>query len=246
MPDEPSELRAEVAALREECAALRRDLRALQKELDFHPRQPGAQQKKYMIIDAECVGVRHNEKTIPIILRAHEGTAEITLHDENHRYRGVLGIYKDGVRFEIRNAEGKTVVSLGEAPDGTGMLHVADAAGHPRAGLRVNDAGGVVNVVNEKGKALAALCTGEHGGEIFSVTHSQHAAVTIKSSERGGLVSVFEPGGQLMGFLSASTDMGSVSVYGPHGARAVSMGGGEEGGGLVFYDVEGKPKGRLP
>lgn len=68
----------------------------------------------------------------------------------------------------------------------------------------------------------------------------------MKATALGGIVSVSEPSGQLMGFLTANTDMGQLSVYGPHGARAVSVGGGEDGGEIVFYDVDGESKSHLP
>lgn len=248
MSDELTQLRAEVAALREECTGLRREFHRFQHLFGFYPDKPHMGSSQYMIVDAECVGLRFGgtEKPIPILLRAHEENAEITLHDDENRCRGRLGIDQTGVRLEIRNAEGNVVVALGEAKDGSGTLYVADAAGRPRTSLRVNDDGGVVNVVDENGKALAVLCSGEGGGNVFVATNRQKMAVTMKATEGGGHVAVHEPGGQLMGFLVASSTMGSVAVYGPQGAIAASMGGGEEGGVVAFYDVEGKSKAVLP
>ncbi len=86
----------------------------------------------------------------------------------------------------------------------------------------------------------------EEGGQIFAANAMHQASATMKATARGGMVCVHEPSGQLMGFLAADTEMGSVAVYGPHGAMAAQLGSGPDGGGIVFHDLDGEAREKLP
>jgi hypothetical protein len=248
MSEELTELRAELAALREDYTKLRRELRALQHRFGFYPEHADWRQPKYASVEADVVVVRNeaDDRFIPIVMRAEEDCAEISLADKKNRTRGIIRVDETGVRFQILNADGKVVASIGQAADGSGQIYAADAEGAPRCGLRIGEDCGIVNVVDARGKALTVLTSGDGGGEIFVASPSQKPAVTIKSTETGGLVTVSEPGGQIMGFLSASSDAGCVSVYGPHGAPAGAILANESGGGIVLHDVDGKSKMTLP
>lgn len=246
MPDDITALREEMAALRAEVTELRTEHRKLLRLVGVLPGIKFGPWPEYLNFDAECIAVRNDKLHMPIIIRADIDPPSITFMDKNRRTRIEISCGEDGPRFEMRNAEGKLIFQLAEAEDGSGQLCVCDANGKPRAGMRVNEHGGVVNVMDKEAKPQAFLLGTATGGEIFAVNAMHQASVTVKATEHGGTVCVHEPSGQLMGFLGASTDMGQLSVYGPHGALAVSIGGSEAGGGIIFFDVDGESKSRLP
>lgn len=249
MSDESPDWRAEVSALREECAALRREVRKLRDLFGLFEDEPDYPAPKLMNFDqVECIGFRHDSRMpqLPIVIRAHPDSAEISFFDEKIVCRGSFGVYPEGARLELRNSKGELVLGLGEGKDGSGQIFVADAAGKVRSSMRVSGTGGVVNVVDEKGRPLAAMCNGGSGGEIFVTNGDLKIAASLKSTERGGAVTVSEPGGQVMGFLMGTSDGGSMQVYGSLGAPAFAVGGGDPGGVAVFYDEEGNKVKALP
>lgn len=246
MNDDISLLRDEVTDLRAELQALRRDHQRLLDRLFEESPEPGEQPPEFMNIAAECVAVRNDPKTIPILMRARENGAFIALLDDKMRHRAELSIGADGARFEMHNAEGKLIFQIAEAKDGSGQMCVCDAAGQPRAGLRVNESGGVVNVIDPAGKPQAFLLGSPAGGEVFAVNAMHKAAVTMKATDRGGMVCVHEPSGQLMGYLAANTETGAVGVHGSHGARACLIGSDANGGVVQLYDIDGEFLAKLP
>ena len=246
MPDDITALREEVAALRAELTGLRTEHRKLLYMVGVLPGIKFGPWPDYLHFDAECIAVRKDKLHIPIIIRADNDPPSITFLDKDNRSRIEISCGQNGPQFEMRNAAGKLIFQLAEAADGSGQLCVCDADGKPRAGMRVNEHGGLVNVVDKGGKSQAFMLGTAEGGQVFAVNAMHQASATMKATARGGTVSVSEPSGQLMGFLNASTEMGQLRVYGPHGASAVSVGGTEDGGGILFYDVDGEPRARLP
>jgi len=246
MPDDITALREEVAALRAELTELRTEHRKLLRLVGVLPGIKFGPWPERLHFDAECIAVRKDQKHLPIIIRADNDAPGIVFMDENHRTRIELCLGQNGPQFEMRNAEGKLIFQLVEADDGSGQLCVCDADGKPRAGMRVNELGGVVNVVDKEAKPQACLLGTAEGGEIFAVNAMHQASATMRATAKGGLVTVSESSGQLMGFLGADANMGHLTVYGPHGAKAVSIGGGEDGGAIFFYDVDGEAKSHLP
>ena len=246
MPDEITPLREEVAALRAELQELRLEHRKLLHMVGVLPLDEGEKWPDYLHLEASSIAVRDDPMKIPIIMRSEGDHASLAFIDENHRHRAELSINKDGTRFEMHNAEGKLIFQLAEAKDGSGQMCVCDAEGHPRAGLRVSEHGGVVNVVDKEAKPQVALVGTEEGGQIFATNAMHQASATMKATDRGGMVCVHEPSGQLMGFLAADTETGSVAVYGPHGAMAAQLGSGPDGGGIVFHDLDGEAREKLP
>ena len=242
----PTLMPDEITQLREEVTRLRRDLDHVLECLDQTDDPPDYPRPKLMKLMAGCVLIRDEAGHIPVWLCAEDHASGIYLHDHKHRPRAVFTIDDDRASFELRNAEGKVILSLGEAPDGSGQIYVAEAGGQPRAGLRVHEGVGLVSVLGETGKALAMLRGDPQGGEIYAARPSHQPGVTIKSMPQGGLITVFEPSGQVMGFFSANTDHGVLSVYGPHGSMAVSLGADDEGGRVAVMDVDGNLKETLP
>ncbi len=246
MSEEIASLREELAGLRAELKELRLEQNKLLRMVGICPEDKDEKWPDYLHIEASCLAVRDHAMKIPIIMRTRDDGACIAFRDDNHRTRAELSIGKDGARFEMHNAEGKLIFQLAEAVDGSGQMCVCDAEGHPRAGLRVNEYGGVVNVVDQQAKPQVILLGTPEGGQIFTTNAMHQASATMKATNRGGMVCVHEPSGQLMGFLAADTETGSVGVYGPHGAMAAQVGAGPDGGGIVFHDLDGEMREKLP
>lgn len=246
MPDDVTLLREELAALRAELQELRLEHRQLLRQVGVLPRREGEPWPEFLSLEADCLAIRDDPMRLPIVMRAEGERAYIAFLDKNNRTRAELSIDETGPRFEMHNAAGELIFQLSEAEDGSGQMCVCDAAGKPRAGLRVNEHGGVVNVLDPKGKPQVVLTGSTEGGEIFAVNAMHKASATMKATARGGMVCVHEPSGQLMGFLSADTETGGVSIYGPHGAMAAGMVATESGGAALFYDVDGEHRATLP
>jgi hypothetical protein len=246
MPEETNAMREELAALRAELSEIQLEHRKILRLLGVTPLSEGEEWPRYLSFDASCLAVRHDEKQLPIIMRADENRASLIFMDKQNCVRAEFIIDDAGFRIETRNSQHQLTFQLSEAEDGTGQLCVCDAEGKPRAGMRVNESGGVVNVVDPHGKPQAVLLAQPSGGEIFVVNAMHRAGVTLRASEVGGQVLVHEPSGQLMGHFSATNDMGVLSVYGEHGSMAATLAGSGEGGRLAFHDLDGAVESVLP
>lgn len=246
MPDDITTLREEVAALRAELTELRKEHRKLLNLVGLWPQFEDEKWPDYLHIEASCLVARDDKMKIPLMIRGEGSKGSIVFMDENHRERIEIVLDEHGPRFEMRNAKGELIFQVAEAKDGTGQLCVCDADGKPRAGMRVSELGGVVNVLDKDVKPQAFLAGNVEGGEVHVINAMHKPAAAMKASARGGIVSVNEPSGQLMGFLFGENGSGQLSVYGPQGEQAVGIAGTEHGGGIIFYDVDGKSKSSLP
>ena len=238
MSDEIEELKAEIKSLRKDMYHVLGLLNQLQYEEEALPKFPS--------LEAAVLAVRNDDKAIPLIARATEDGAEIGFYDSNHQTRALLSFGKSGACLEFRNASGKLVAELSEAPDGSGQFCICDAEGIPRAAMRHSSIGGVVSVLNEQSKPQAMLIGSKTGGEIIAANNQQHTAVKIFSTGSGGTVSVHENSGQVMGYLAAGHSSGACTVYGPLGNPAASLAASDEGGAAIYYDAEGVCKALQP
>jgi hypothetical protein len=125
----------ELTALRIEMAELKKQMLILHEHLGLDSENPGYP-PPYCSIEAETMAIRNGRMEIPIILRASEGQGFIDLSDTKHVSRASLEVSDAAAKFELRNAEGKVIVTIGEASDGSGAIFVHDRGGKPRAGLR--------------------------------------------------------------------------------------------------------------
>ena len=101
----------ELQQLREEVAALRRDLDHVLRVIGQDTDGPDDPRPRFLCLETETIGVRHEWTSLPILLKAHEDSALILLHDSKMRMRGRIEVNdKEGASFQIWNAEGKLVV----------------------------------------------------------------------------------------------------------------------------------------
>jgi hypothetical protein len=229
--------------LRDEVRRLRQDLdhvlRVIGQEQDL-PDQP---RTKFLSLDAEFIGVRRDLKTLPIVLKAHDGYACIYLHDKNGRTRGVFEVDEDGsTRFEIWNKEGQVVVAIGETPEGGGEIVVAGSDGKPRASMRGKEAGGVFSAKNAEGQIQALMLAKESGGTFVATNAQGKPMAEMFGDENGGTVHIKEPTGRSMAYMSAAAERGVVSVFNEFGDQAAALASDDDGGAVVLFDSEGKIK----
>jgi hypothetical protein len=215
--------------------------------LDQQDEPPDYPRPNEVNMTAGCITIRNEKRRIPVFITAEESEAGVWLHDQEQRPRAVFLVHPEqGGRFELRNAEGKVIVSISEGKDGSGQIYVAEAGGQPRAGIRVDKGMGLVNVVGERNTSLAMLRGNPEGGEVYTASQLLRAGVTIKCRPEGGLISLFESSGRLMGFFGVNADSGTLSVYGPQGAMAAAIRADDDGGHIGFFDVEGELKVLIP
>lgn len=237
----------ELQQLRDEVAALRRDLDHVLRVIGQDTDGPGDPRPRFLCLEAETIAVRDEPMNIPIILKAQEHSASIFLHDSKMRMRGRIEVNdEEGASFQIWNAEGKLVVSIGETEDDGGQACVADRQGKPRAGMKATDWGGAVSVQNTAGVVEAVMVAKEEGGKIMTTNAEGRPVAEMFGDKRGGTVCIREVTGQAMAYMSGAMERGAVSVFNEHGDAAASLSSDDFGGALLFYDADGKIRSSLP
>ena len=233
----------ELGKLQEEVGRLRHDLDHVLKVIGQEQDLPDQPRTKFLSLDAEIIGVRRDQETLPIVLKAHEGFACIYLNDNNGQTRGLFEVDEDGsARFEIRNKDGHIVASIGESEEGAGEIFVAGADGKPRASMKGNGAGGTVSAQNAQGHVQALMLAKDTGGT-FVVTNAHGTPMAeMFGDESGGTVHIKEPTGRSMAYMSAAADRGVVSVFNEFGDQAAALASDDEGGAVVLFDQDGKLK----
>ena len=242
---------AELAALRAQVEGLRRELDVALERLDLPASySPTREVEPYANMVFSQVSVRHDKKTIPIIMHSDEGESGVSFFDGQRRLRLWLGVGTDGeAGLELYNAEGKTVVSLGERSAGGagGEVRVNGADGRTRVGLQVSETGGAVSVVDAHGKPLVAMMESEDGAKFFLLTPLQRDAVVLQTTPQGGLLRLYEPGGEAMAALAVTEQGALLNLNGEQGASAVILSGvGALGGSVVFSSPDGETTAMLP
>jgi hypothetical protein len=249
MPDDLTELRAEVARLHAELKQVRHDLGQTMRLLGVFPPEKDEPWPRFLALEVESLILRNpkNERSIPIRIETNEQGARLRFDDAQYRTRGELNIDHTGVWLAIRNEAGNTVLSLGESAQAEPHVYVARPDGKPAVGMQVKaDRGGLISVLDERNRALVIIGEEKAGGEVIVANRNGKSAVTFKATDRGSLLTVHEPSGQVMGFLSADTEQGTLATYGPHGTIAAVLMGAEQGGVLVLNDPEGNMRASVP
>jgi hypothetical protein len=234
----------ELQQLREEVSRLRRDLDHVLRLIGQSGDLPEEQRSQFLALDADTIGIRRDLKTLPIVLKAHEGYACIYLNDGTGRTRGVIRVDENGGggRFEIWNKAGEVVASIGETEGGAGEIYVASADGKPRAGMKVNEMGGLLSAQNSEGQVQALMVAKEGGGTILATNANGKPMAEMFGDEKGGTVRVKEPTGRSMAFMTSAAERGVVSVFNEFGDQAAALASDDDGGALVLFDPEGQPK----
>ena len=189
----------ELEKLQEELRRLRHDLDHVLKVIGQEQDLPDQPRTKFLSLDAEIIGVRRDQQTLPIVLKAHEGYACIYLNDSRGHTRGLLEVDEDGsARFEIRNKEGEVVASIGETEEGGGEIFVAGADGKPRASIKGDDLGGVISAQNALGQVQALMLAKESGGTFVATNAHGVPMAEMFGDDTGGTVHIKEPTGRSM------------------------------------------------
>jgi hypothetical protein len=225
----------EIEQLRAEIALLKKDMKHVLGLLDQERSEDGTRPQ-----------YRPGAHCLPLIVNATDDSVEIRLNDKNMLPRVVLSVDENGACLEFRNAGGKLIAELAQAPDGSGQFCVCDADGNPRAGMRATEYGGLVNVLNSESKPQVILIGTERGGEVHVTNDQLRTGVKLIASERGGIITVHETSGQIMGSFSGDHHFGSLTIHGTLGSPAVSLAATDEGGIIVFYDADGESTSILP
>ncbi len=240
---------AELKSLREELAMVGWDVEGILSKLDLPSHRTGEKWPHFVRIMASCIRLMDEDSPVggPQMLIEHrEGKPGLEFIDGKGKVRGELILTETGVGLMVRNAEGKTVVSVGESDDAVPHVALSHADGTVAMGMQVKGGGPMVTLVNAKNHGVAFLGIGEEGGELMLAGRNEQPAVKLKGTDAGGVVTVHEPGGQVMGAITATVDMGMLTVWGPHGEVASTLGAGEEGGVLFFFDADGASRESLP
>ena len=182
----------ELNALKEEVARLRGDLdhvlRVIGQEEDL-PEQP---RPPFLLLEAEMISIRQTPESIPMVIKAQEGSASIYLNDDEARPRGLFQVDEEGrARLEIWNKKQQLVVSIGETNDGGGEIYVASADGKPRAGMKASEVGGIVSAQNSAGQPNALLVGKDEGGTIVVADAQGRPLAEIATNEEKGASLVF-------------------------------------------------------
>lgn len=248
MSDELTALREEVTQLREETKSLRQDLRELFRLLSIPEDSFREGTFKALSLVVESVAVRSsvNPHSNAIYIGADESGGHIWLQDEHIRRRCSISANGEGALIAMENADGKTVLSIGETEKGNPQIYIAQPDGSPCAGLHIKDGQPIINIVDEKQRALVMMMGSEDGGELIVANLNGKPAVTQKATQRGGLVTTHEPGGQIMSLLLATSETGMIDVRGPQGAQAIVLTADDAGGAMGVMDAEGSLLFRLP
>lgn len=237
----------ELERLRKEVAALRRDLDHVLRVIGQDTDGPEQPRPRFLCLETESIGLRNEWTSLPILLKAQEDSASIFLHDSKMRLRGRIEVNdKEGASFQIWNADGQLVVSIGETESDGGQVCVADREGKPRAGIKANEWGGTVSVQNAAGVVEAVMVAKESGGKIMTTNAEGRPVAEMFGDERGGTVCIREVTGQAMAYMSGAMERGVVSVFNEHGDAAASLSSDDFGGALLFYDSDGATRSSLP
>jgi hypothetical protein len=235
-----AELRAEIARLREDVDHLLK----LLGEIGYRTASPP---NRKLWLEVDHVQLRPPEsEQVPIEITCSEEVSGIYLYDRTGRCRGSFVVGQGGAKFELRNAEGKVVASLGE-PGGHGQIYVASADGTPRATMRASELGGLVGALQPSGDQAAYLLAQKEGGKIEIVNANAASAVSLYADEEGcGVVRVHESSGEMMATLAANAETGVLAVCGPLGEMAATLASEASGGLLLLSDEHGNAKLSIP
>lgn len=235
----------ELTALCTEMAELKKQILILRDRLGLDSEDP-AYPPPYCSIDAETIAIRDGRMEIPIILGASQGEGFIHLNDKKHVSRATLEVSDGAAKFELRNAAGKVIVTIGEAPDGSGVIFVHDEEGKPRAGLRASETCGTVTTLNSAGLAQALIVARDDGGQVLLADPEGRARAKLESNSEGGTVVVNETSGRPVAYMTSRGDKGTVSVFNDTGDQVGALSSDANGGVVLLHDNDRIVRTSLP
>ena len=171
----------------------------------------------------------------------------ICLTDREGRPRVSISLNEEGTpQMQVWNKERQVIVSLGEGAEGAGEIFVAGADGRPRAGMKVNGLGGIVSTQNPEGRVNALMLGKDDGGQLLIANSQGQPVAKVAAFDGKAIVQVNEPTGRPVAYMMCDGERGVLSVFNETGDQAASLSSDENGGALVFFDADGKPRVSLP